>query len=219
MRFSSQLRRLKRVNTRYFAAALLLATVTLVNSALADDLGVIGPVYPIAEHDLLAFIQAKLRAKADSGALETLMREAARRATDGIENPPSAKLSKATAPRTYYFDPAVVLPDAVRDADGKILVAAGTTVNPLERVSLSKRLIFFDARDAAQVKIAHEFIEREGTKVKPVVTGGSFMQLMRRWKQRVYFDQQGTLTKQLQIHAVPALVSQDGKRLRIDELP
>ena len=34
----------------------------------------------------------------------------------------------------------------------------------------------------------------------------------------VYFDQQGALTRKLGITQVPALVSQEGAQLRIDEL-
>jgi conjugal transfer pilus assembly protein TraW len=41
---------------------------------------------------------------------------------------------------------------------------------------------------------------------------------MRRWKQTVYYDQQGLLTARLGIRQVPARVTQDGRRLRIDEL-
>ena len=41
---------------------------------------------------------------------------------------------------------------------------------------------------------------------------------MRRWKRPVYFDQHGQLVERLGIRHLPALVSQDGKRLRIDEI-
>jgi len=44
------------------------------------------------------------------------------------------------------------------------------------------------------------------------------MDLMKRWQIRVYYDQQGSLTRRLGITQVPALVSQEGLRLRIDEL-
>ena len=54
--------------------------------------------------------------------------------------------------------------------------------------------------------------------VKLILTGGSYLDLMRRWKLAVFYDQQGHLTTQLGIQHVPALVTQDGKRLRIDEL-
>jgi conjugal transfer pilus assembly protein TraW len=41
---------------------------------------------------------------------------------------------------------------------------------------------------------------------------------MRAWKQTVYYDQGGSLVRRLGIRQVPAIVSQDGKRLRIDEV-
>ena len=41
---------------------------------------------------------------------------------------------------------------------------------------------------------------------------------MRKWKSSVYFDQGGKLIKRFSIAQVPAIVRQEGKRLRIDEL-
>ena len=41
---------------------------------------------------------------------------------------------------------------------------------------------------------------------------------MQSWGVPVYYDQQGRLTQRLGIAQVPALVSQEGRRLRIDEL-
>jgi conjugal transfer pilus assembly protein TraW len=85
-------------------------------------------------------------------------------------------------------------------------------------VALSQPLLFFDARDAAQVRQARALIERYAGKVKPILTGGSYLELMRRSGMRVYYDQQGALTGRLGITEVPALVTQEGKRLRIDVL-
>ena len=45
-----------------------------------------------------------------------------------------------------------------------------------------------------------------------------YLDLMRRWERPVFYDQQGNLTTKLGIRQVPALVTQDGRRLRIDEL-
>ena len=41
---------------------------------------------------------------------------------------------------------------------------------------------------------------------------------MKAWQVSVYFDQQGALTSKFGITQVPAMVSQEGLRLRIDEL-
>jgi len=54
--------------------------------------------------------------------------------------------------------------------------------------------------------------------VKVILTGGSYLDLMRRWRRPVFYDQQGNLTTKLGIRHVPALVTQDGRRLQIDEL-
>ena len=41
---------------------------------------------------------------------------------------------------------------------------------------------------------------------------------MKAWRTPVYYDQQGVLTRRLGIKQVPAIVSQEGRRIRIDEL-
>ncbi len=107
----------------------------------------------------------------------------------------------------------------ITDAKGNILVPAGTRQNPLAVVSLSKHLLFFDGSDERQVAWAHATIARYGGKVKPILVAGSYLALMQRWQLPVYFDQQGALTHKLGITHVPALVSQEGLQLRIDELP
>jgi conjugal transfer pilus assembly protein TraW len=47
---------------------------------------------------------------------------------------------------------------------------------------------------------------------------GAPLLLSEELKVPVYFDQSGLLTKKLGIHHVPALVTQEGMRLRIEEI-
>lgn len=187
--------------------------------ASAQDLGRIGPVYPIAEPNLLDVILGKLREAESSGALAKMQRDTQARVRRGIEQPaPVASITKATKARSFYYDPSIVVPYAITDADGRLIVAPGTRVNPLDTVSLSKQLLFIDARDPAQVGRAKRFLDERGGRLKVILTGGSYLELMRRWKQPVFFDQQGSLAEKLGIRHVPALVSQEDRRLRIDEL-
>ena len=44
------------------------------------------------------------------------------------------------------------------------------------------------------------------------------MELMKSWKLRLYYDQEGVLVRKFGITAVPAIVSKEGQRLRIDEV-
>jgi conjugal transfer pilus assembly protein TraW len=198
--------------------AIVAALAMLPASIRAHDLGVIGPVYPIAEPSLLEVITSTLRDAQNSGLLNRLQNDAQAGARRAIEQPTAvAGLARTTKPRTFYYDPSIVVPYAITDAEGKVLVTPGTKVNPLDTVSLSKTLLFIDARDGEQVKRAAGLFEGQA-KLKVILTGGSYLELMRRWKRPVYYDQQGQLVEKLGIRHVPALVSQEGNRLRIDEI-
>ena len=196
-----------------------LGTAVFAAGACAADLGTIGPTYGIAEPHLLDFIEQRLRDKERSGELQRLMRDAQARGIDAVRHPqPVAGLRTTEVSRTFYVDPSVTLDRNIVDAQGRLLFAAGTRRNPLDVVSFSKRLLFFDARDRRQVAEARELIDRYDGQVKPILTGGSYLELMKAWRSPVYFDQQGTLTRRFGIRQVPALVSQEGSRLRIDEV-
>ncbi len=202
---------------RFTTFLLLLLSLLLPAAGLHADN--VGPVYAITEPDLLKTLLGKLKEKERSGELARLQEEAKQRSIRAIENPaPVPGLSKAATARTFYYDPSITVTRNVTDAKGKLLVPAGTRVNPLDYVSLSKKLFFFDARDKAQVRQAEDLIRRLDGRVKPILTGGSYMGLMRQWKRKVYFDQQGTLVKKFGIEHVPALVGQEGTMLRIDEI-
>ena len=199
--------------------AIACATLALSGAALAQDLGVIGPVYPIAEASLLEVILAKLRDAESSGVLDRMQRDVQGKVRRDIEDPlPVTGVPRTTRPRTRYYDPSIVIPDAIRDAHGAVIIPPGTTVNPLDTVSLSRPLLFIDARDPVQVARARQLLDDRAGRVKLILTGGSYLELMRRWKLPVFFDQHGALTAKLGIRQVPAMVTQDGKRLRIDEL-
>jgi conjugal transfer pilus assembly protein TraW len=200
--------------TVFLAAALLLSV-----TARAQDLGVIGPVYPIAEPSLLEVILSKLREADANGVMARLQRDTQVNVKRSIEQPaPVTGITRTTKARSFYYDPSIVAPYAITDAEGKVIVAPGTKVNPLDTVSLSKRLLFIDARDAAQIGRARGILDEHGGKVKVILTGGSYLELMRHWKRPVFYDQQGQLTDRLGIRHVPALVTQEGRRLRIDEI-
>ena len=198
----------------------MLCVAVLAGSiARAQDLGVIGPLYPIAEPSLLEVIAARLQEMQASGALARLERESQARIAHEIEQPtPVEGVGRTTRPRTFHYDPSIEVPNPITDAAGRVIVAPGTRVNPLDTVSLSRPLLFFDARDEAQVDRAQRLLGQRHGQLKLILTGGSYLALMRRLQQPVYFDQQGQLTAKLGIRQVPALVTQDGKRLRIDEL-
>ena len=202
------------------ACTLALIVLTAIgSSAHALNLGQIGPTYGIGEPHLLKDIERRLREKERNGELQRLLEEARGRSVAAVRSPaPVTEVTPTKAARTFYVDPSFTLDRNVVDAQGRLLFAAGTRKNPLDVVSLTRRLFFFDGRDPRQVRHARELMADEGNRIKPILTGGSYLDLMKAWHAPVYYDQQGVLIRRLGIRQVPALVSQEGLRLRIDEM-
>ena len=199
-------------------AVLLCATLLPSAYAQAEDLGAVGPVYAIEEPDLLQHVLDRLRAAEASGELAALQDAARQRTEAAIASPPPvAGISRATGARSFHFDPSIVVKDPIYAPDGTLVVPPGTKVNPLDHVALTAPLLFIDARDEAQLGTANTQLAAHQGRLKLILTGGSWQSLTKRLKRPVFYDQQGSLTRRLGIRNVPALVTQDGRTLRIDE--
>ena len=193
--------------------------LSLMPLAHAEELGVVGPTYDIAEPDLLEVIQSRLGRMEKSGELARKQGEYRDRVVGAIEKPkPVTGLKSTAAKRTYFIDPTWTLDRDIRGADGALLFARGLKVNPLDHVSLREKLVFFDGRDRRQISFAQHLLRNQGRAAKPILVAGEPLNLMRDWKRQVFYDQGGALVRRLGIHQVPAVVTQEGKRLRVDEV-
>jgi conjugal transfer pilus assembly protein TraW len=179
---------------------------------------VIGPVYPVAEPDMVVWMKERAGRYFSPdrlAALEAEKREATRRYA---ESPPGTDLPRTTKPITRWFDPSITVPYDLRDQDGRLIHAAGTTVNPLEWRSLTQRLLFLDGNDEDQVRWAEGQLADGHWRAKPILVAGEPLKLAGQWQRQVFFDQQGQLVGKLGIGQLPAVVRQEGMRLRIDEV-
>jgi len=192
---------------------------TLGGSLFAQDLGVIGPTYDIAERDLIEAIQSRLRQMQATGELARHEEEYRRRVIEGIEKPrPVSGIKPTETARTFYIDPTYTLDRHIQDEHGRILFPAGTKVNPFDYDRMSKVLLFFDGSKKNQVEFAKRYMAQSKMPVKPILVGGEPLKLMREWKREVFYDQGGALSQRFSIKQTPAVVSQEGKRIRVDEV-
>ena len=201
-----------RVGAMLLAAALAAVPV----SVQAKDLGVRGATWPVAEPDLLEEIETRLLELERSGALARLEGEARERVRRSLEAPPPVPgIAPARERRSRLLDPAITVARDIRAADGVLIAAAGTRVNPLERTALSRDLLFVDGRREAEIAwaLAHD------RPAKIVLLAGRPLALMRRHGRPFFFDTGGVLAARFGIAVTPALVAQAGMRLRIDEIP
>ena len=198
------------------AAIAVVLAVTLQAPAAAKDLGVRGETWAIAEPDLLRALEARLLELEHSGALVAIADAARARARMRIEAPePVAGIAPAVRHSTRRIDPSIVLDRNVRFADGTLLAAAGSRLNPLEHVPLSRDLLFIDGRRDAEVAWA---LERRAPSTI-VLLAGRPLALARRHGRPFFFDQSGRLAARFGLGATPVVVEQEGQHLRLTEVP
>lgn len=202
---------------RTSAAALAVTFAVLLQvPAAAKDLGVRGETWAIAELDLLAVLEARLLELKRSGGLAKLEDEARARTRAIVEAPaPVTGIAPAITHHSRLFDPSVVLDRDIHLADGTLLAAAGTRLNPLERMPLGRDLLFVDGRRPGEVSWA---LDRPGP-ATIVLLAGRPLDLARRHGRPFYFDQGGRLAARFGLAATPVMVEQAGLRLRLTEVP
>lgn len=184
--------------------------------AAARDYGQEGATFAILEPDLLAVIRQRLLRLEATGALDAANRALAARTVARVRRPaPVAGMKSATTSRRWLVDPSITAADDYRDARGRVVVARGTRVNPLDTVRLRQPLVFLDGDDRAQLAWA---IARLPAAAKLILVRGAPLDLMKARRRRFYFDQGGALTSRLGIRAVPALVEQQGRLLAVREV-
>jgi conjugal transfer pilus assembly protein TraW len=187
----------------------------------AKDFGVRGKITPIEEEDPIVLIQSKLKIMEEKGELERHNIALQKKTKAAIERPKTVEgITRTTKARVFYYDPTYIVQEDLKDHIGRIIHSKGTRLNPLETVTFSQGLLFFDGDDADQVAFAKEKLKEKsaGSSVKLILVKGAPLSLSEELKVPVYFDQSGLLTKKLGIHHVPALVTQEGMRLRIEEV-
>ena len=197
------------------ASAMILFAVP--EAVSARDYGQQGAVFPVIETDLLSVIQNKLTRMQASGALDRANRELAARTEARVKRPPAVKgIVAASQSRSWIHDPTIIVEQDLRDAKGRVVVARGTRVNPLDTVSLRQRLVFLDGDDPVQVAWATG--KTTSLNAKLILVRGSPFALMKAEQRRFYFDQSGTLTTKFGVRAVPAVIEQAGRVLRVSEI-
>lgn len=204
------------MNRATLLAAPLLACFGAVTPALARDYGQQGAVWPIVEPDLLAQIHARLTRLERTGETARLNGELKRRTIARVNRPePVAGVGPASATRSWRFDPTITVERNIADDKGRVIIAAGRQVNPLDTVPLRAPLVFLDGDDPAQLAWAARRFA--ATRAKLILVRGAPLELMKARQRRFYFDQGGSLVKHFGIRAVPATVEQQGRVLVITE--
>lgn len=195
--------------------------IAFIASVTAKDFGTHGIIFSIEEQDPIALIQQKLKVMEDSGELAQRNSELQKKARASVERPKAVEgITKATKGRVFYYNPTYVVREDLYDHQGRVFAKKGQKINPLETVSLSQNLIFFDGDDPEQVDwVKAQLVgSKENKPIKLILINGAPLKLAEELGVPVFFDQSGLLTKKLGISHVPAIVTQENFRLRIEKI-
>lgn len=184
------------------ATFLILMAVFSFGEVLGKDLGTFGKTYDISEESLKDYLQKKISTTEEF--------HSALGHTKPVEG-----LQKATSYSVKSFDPTIQAKQDIRDIEGNLIVKKGEVFNPLDRVSFEKPLIFFDATDEKQLEWAKE----NESASKWILVKGKPLELEKSEGRPIYFDQGGVLSKHFVIKKVPTKISQEGRKLKVEEVP
>lgn len=186
----------------------VLLLALLSTAAAAKDFGVHGQVWAITEPDIReALIQSA--AKVDWQQVNEGIAERAKTWADRLD---PLDLPLAGKTETAWVDPSIELTGDIKapfeTEDGyewRVAVPAGTRVNPLESVRPVDNMLFFDGRDAEQVKFALAALKKHPLNLMLVLTAGNPEKLGERVSRPVYYANPGMIER-FKITSVPSLL-------------
>ena len=215
---------------KFILGSLVLATIMAVLSPLyAREFAPLGTTFAIEETSFLEMLHKRLHEAEASGKLEEMEAEAKKRIQKQVLYPKAVSgIRKTEVSRHFYYDPTLTVEDDIKDHRGVVIHHKGKRVNPLAYTSWGSPMLFIDGDDEAQVVWAlREHGQHHG---KIVLVKGSPIELYRELHRelqrsgkakadvRFYFDQGGKICERFHMDRVPARITQEGKRLRIDEV-
>lgn len=191
---------------------LLLSQCFLI-TANAQDLGVFGETFEIAEEDLLRHMMGKLQKMNQTGELKIAQKQIQEKIRRNIAHPHAVQgITETEKEREYKFDPTITATQDLANHNGKVFARAGEQFNPLDQMKMTP-MLFINGENEKQIswalkKISEKKIFRHDF-AKIVLVKGSPFNLQKKLDRPIYFDQKGLITKKLGIEHVPAIVFQN----------
>lgn len=212
----------------------LLVALLLSPSLHAKNIGVIAPTFPIAEMDMLDWIQQRLQLFEQNGEMDKMKTQFQEQVKKSVQRPPPvAGITTTTRPTTFTVDPSLILAEDIKDDKGRVLFAKGLKINPFDSstwpngqqmptFTLSKQLVFLDGDDPQQLQWAKTYQAEVAKALRPqtikwILINGEPEQVFNVLNTRIYFDQRGDITRKLTVKHVPTIAKQVGTLWQLQE--
>ena len=164
----------------------------------ATEPSALGPVYPVIEPDLLALI--KQHAAEESANTASRLNQQKESLKHWAKEPAGQTLPEAVDIKRYRFE---------SSAEAKSFLGK----------DYQREWLFIDASRPQHLDLARAFYKENDGIRRVILVSGSVERAQNVLKQRVWFDQAGTLVKRLQIKALPAFVKMDVSGITVTQAP
>ncbi|MFI5303536.1 MAG: hypothetical protein ACHQYP_01960 [Nitrospiria bacterium] len=190
------------------AEFLALATLFSSSRTLANDGGLVGPTYPIAEEDGIDAIKKTMQRKNPEEIKRKFMEQIKK------EGEVDLNIPKTTVEASLHFEPKAILSRDIRDANGRLLYLKGTEFKPFEKMLGRKTYLIFDGLDSKQIA----WINKNRSKPNPVIliaVRGNVFDLSNLLHAAVY-PAKREIVEALRVTSVPSRITQEGKWLHVE---
>lgn len=200
--------------TGTFNKAVLVWLLSCSAALAARDAGTSGRTYPIAEPDALQEIRERA-ARVDWS--RAVSRELLARKVEDFRPADLRRLPAAGRTRSFLVDMTFRLDRDIPDGRGGFLYRLGYAVNPLDYVRLTSLLVIIDGADPRQVAWFRKSPYARDFRTRLILSGGDYWELAEKLKRPVFYLMDG-MSGRLRLEAVPSIVWQDGRKLRVTEV-
>lgn len=167
---------------------------------------------------MLTTIQTRLKAMEASGELAQEQEAFKKRVIEHTLRPkPVEGLMLAQENTTHYIDPSLTVSEDLKDHNGQVFARKGQVINPLDSVPFNDTLYFIDGDNPEQVAWMKR--QKPATlQYRIILVNGDVRETTQALDARIYFDQDGVLSRKFALTAIPARVTlaEDRRRLRVD---
>ena len=191
-----------------------------VQQGRTGDLGCYGPVTSISEPDLIEVMQQRLLAIDWQQQKEQAKQRY-------WHNQHFYNLPRVKEDRIRQVDPSIRLSEDLLDADGRVLMAKGTRINPFDLRSFTQTVVVFDPQDKVQRQWLRQrlpVLKQESPRVTLIVTqfqredGWDFYQTLTEELKAPVFLLTPDVKRRFQLTAVPSVIRVRGKQFEIHEI-
>lgn len=195
-----------------------------IEAGRSGDLGIKGPVEAIKERHLIELMKERAMgvdwASQKQGAIDRFWFKQ----RDNFHF-----LPPATQDRTRRIDASVIVTEDILDAEGNVLVAQGTRINPMDAMPFDMGLVIFDPLDESQLEAAYlasrELEERDDIReVMLIATRFNADEGWDGFKEATdYFDRhvfllQPEIKTRFELEYIPSVVTGDDTHFIVEEL-